>query len=201
MGLDIVVILAIFFAFVIGAVFGGMAAFIFRRVMFNRQIRIAERKAAKMIAEARDESRVVLNDAQEEARKAKASVDAEYRERRSELQRQENRLIQKIENLDRKLESVEQRERGMAGKEKEIESIRGQLGEVRDRQLKQLELISGLSSAEARQQLLDAMQGEMAQETARRLREWEIKLKEEANGKAQGILSQAIQRSASEIVT
>ena len=201
MGLDIVVILAIFFAFVIGAVFGGMAAFIFRRVMFNRQIRIAERKAAKMMAEARDESRVVLNDAQEEARKTKASVDAEYRERRSELQRQENRLSQKIENLDRKLEGVEQRERGMAGKEKEIESIRGQLGELRDRQLKQLELISGMSSAEARQQLLDAVQVEMEQETSRRLREWEIKLKEEANGKAQEILSQAIQRSASEIVT
>ncbi len=201
MGLDIVVILAIFFAFVIGAVFGGMAAFIFRRVMFNRQIRIAERKAAKMMAEARDESRVVLNDAQEEARKTKASVDAEYRERRSELQRQENRFGQKIENLDRKLESVEQRERGMAGKEKEIESIRGQLGELRDRQLKQLELISGMSSAEAREQLLDAVQVEMEQETSRRLREWEIKLKEEANEKAQEILSQAIQRSASEIVS
>jgi ribonuclease Y len=201
MGLDIVVILAIFFAFVIGAVFGGMAAFIFRRVMFNRQIRIAERKAAKIMAEARDESRVVLNDAQEEARKTKASVDAEYRERRSELQRQENRLSQKIENLDRKLESVEQRERGMAGKEKEIESIRGQLGVLRDKQLKQLELISGMSSAEARQQLLDAVQVEMEQETSRRLREWEIKLKEEASGKAQEILSQAIQRSASEIVS
>jgi len=201
MGIDIVAILAIFFAFVIGVVFGGMAAFIFRRVMFNRQIRIAERKAAKLLAEARDEARVVLNNAQEEARKTKTSVDAEYRERRSELQRQENRLTQKIENLDRKLESVEQRERGMANKEKEIESIRSQLGELRDRQLKQLELISGMSSAEARQQLIDAMQVEMKQETSRRLREWEIKLKEEANEKAQEILSQAIQRSASEIVT
>ena len=201
MGLDLIVILAIFFAFVIGAVFGGMAAFIFRRVMFNRQIRIAERKAAKMMAEAGDEARVVLNNAQEEARKTKASVDTEYRERRSELQRQENRVSQKIENLDRKLEGVEQRERNMAGKEKEIESIRGQLGELRDRQLKQLELISGMSSAEARQQLIDAMQVEMEQETSRRLREWEAKLKEEANEKAQEILSQAIQRSASEIVT
>ncbi|HEY51049.1 MAG TPA: ribonuclease Y [Dehalococcoidia bacterium] len=201
MGLDVIVILAIFFAFVIGVVFGGMAAFIFRRVMFNRQIRIAERKAAKMLGEARDEARVVLNEAQEEARKTKSSVDAEYRERRSELQRQENRLSQKIENLDRKLESVEQRERGLAGREKEIESIRGQLGELRDRQLKQLELISGMSSAEARQQLIDAMQVEMEQETSRRLREWEIKLKEEADEKAQEILSQAIQRSASEIVT
>jgi len=201
MGLDLIVILAIFFAFVIGAVFGGMAAFIFRRVMFNRQIRIAERKAAKMMAEAGDEARVMLNNAQEEARKTKASVDTEYRERRSELQRQENRVSQKIENLDRKLEGVEQRERNMAGKEKEIESIRGQLGELRDRQLKQLELISGMSSAEARQQLIDAMQVEMEQETSRRLREWEAKLKEEADEKAQEILSQAIQRSASEIVT
>ncbi|MBU2536154.1 MAG: ribonuclease Y [Chloroflexota bacterium] len=200
MGLDLIVILAIFFAFVIGAVFGGMAAFIFRRVMFNRQIRIAERKAAKMIGEARDEASVVLNNAQEEVRKTKASVDTEYRERRSELQRQENRLSQKIENLDRKLEGVEQRERNMGGKEKEIESIRGQLGELRDRQLKQLELISGMSSAEARQQLIDAMQVEMEQETSRRLREWEAKLKEESNEKAREILSQAIQRNASEIV-
>ncbi len=201
MEIDVVVILAIFFAFIIGVVFGGMAAFIFRRVMFNRQIHIAERKAAKLVAEARDEARVVLNNAQEEARKTKTSVDAEYRERRSELQRQENRLSQKIETLDRKLEGVEQRERGLAGKEKEAESIRSQLGELRDRQLKQLELISGMSSAEARQQLIDAMQVEMAQETSRQLREWEAKLKEEATEKAQEILSQAIQRSASEIVT
>jgi len=42
---------------------------------------------------------------------------------------------------------------------------------------------------------------EMEQETSRRLREWEAKLKEEANERAQEILSQAIQRSASEIVT
>ncbi len=202
MGTDIVVIIAILFVgIVIGVVIGGMAVFTYRRFMFTRQIRIAERKAARIMAEARDEARVVLNDAQEEARKTKSSVDAEYRERRSELQRQENRLSQKIENLDRKLESVEQRERNMANKEKEIDSIRGQLGELRDRQLKQLELISGMSSAEARQQLIDAMQVEMTQETSRRLREWEAKLKEEADEKAQEILSQAIQRSASEIVT
>ncbi len=202
MGTDIVVIIAILFVgIVIGVIIGGMAVLTYRRFMFNRQIRIAERKAAKMIAEAGDETRVVLNNAQEEAKKIKATVDAEHRERRSELQRQENRLSQKIENLDRKLEGVEQRERSMAGKEKEIDSIRGQFGELRDRQLQQLELISGMSSAEARQQLIDAMQVEMKQETSRRLREWEAKLKEEANEKAQEILSQAIQRSASEIVT
>jgi len=200
MGIDVVVILAIFFAFIIGAVFGGMAAFVFRRVMFNRQIRIAERKAAKMVADAGDEARVVLNGAQDEAKRIKATAETEYRERRSELQRQENRLSQKSENLDRKLEGVEQRERSLASKEKEIDSIRTQLGEVRGRQLKQLELISGMSSAEAKEQLVEAMEVEMQQETSRRLHEWETKLKEEADEKAQEILSQAIQRSASEVV-
>ncbi|GAI58741.1 unnamed protein product, partial [marine sediment metagenome] len=198
MGIDVV--LAIFFSFLIGVIFGGMAAFISRRIMFNRQIRIAERKAAKMMAEARDEARVVLDGAQDEAKRAKTTTETEYRERRSELQRQENRLSQKIENLERKLESVEQRERSLVSKEKEIDSVRTQLGELRGRQLKQLELISGMSSAEAKQTLVEAVEVEMQQETSRRLREWEIKLKEETDKKTQEILSQAIQRSASEVV-
>jgi len=193
-------VLAIFFSFVIGAIFGSMAAFLSRRVMFNRQLRIAERKAARMVAEARNESKGVLHEAQEEAKRIKATTDAEYRERRSELQRQENRLSQKSENFERKLEGVEQREHNLAGKEKEIESTRGQLGELKSRQLKQLELISGMSSTEARQTLLETMETEIQQETSRRLREWESKLKEQTDEKAQEVLSQAIQRSASEVV-
>jgi ribonuclease Y len=200
MELGIASVLAIFFAFVIGAIFGAMAAFLSRRIVFNRQLRLAERKAAKMVAEARNESRNILHEAQEESKRLKSSTDAEYRERRSELQRQENRLSQKTENLDRKMEFVEQRERGLAGKEKEIDSTRDHLVELRDKQLKQLELISDMSSSEAREKLLEAMEVETRHEASRRLREWEAKLQQEADEKAQDILSRAIQRSASEIV-
>ena len=84
--------IAIFFSFIIGLIFGGMAAFLSRRMVFNRQLRIAERKAARMVAEARNESKGILQEAQEEAKKNKAAADTEHRERRSELQRQENRL-------------------------------------------------------------------------------------------------------------
>jgi ribonuclease Y len=193
-------VLAIFFSFVIGVIFGGMAAFLSRRLVFNRQLRIAERKAARMVAEARIESKNVVQEAQEEAKRIKASVDAEYRERRTELQRQENRYAQKLENLERKLEGVDQRERSLGSKEKEIESRSSHLNELKDRQLKQLELISGMSSTEARQALLDAMEAELRQETSRRIWEWESQLKEESDERAQEILAQTIQRSASEIV-
>ncbi|MDO8568311.1 MAG: ribonuclease Y [Dehalococcoidales bacterium] len=188
-------------SFVIGVVLGAMVAFLVRRMVFNRQLRLAERKAARTIAEARNEAKTIIEGSQEEAKKSRASAEVEYRERRSELQRQENRLSQKSETLDHKLEGVEQRERNLNNKEKEIDSVRNQLVELRDKHLKQLETIAGMSSEEAKQTLLSAMEGEIRDEGARRLRQWEAKLKEEANEKAQEILALAIQRSASDIVS
>ncbi|HEY33444.1 MAG TPA: ribonuclease Y [Dehalococcoidia bacterium] len=188
-------------SFIIGTVLGGAIVFFWRRMAINRQLRAAQRKAARILAEARVESRELLDQAKEDAEKAKSSAEADYRERRSELQRQENRLQSKTENLDRKTESVAQRERGLANREKALETTKAQLEEARDKQLKQLELISGMSSAEAKDILLERMESEMNEEASRRLREWETKLKAEADIKAQEILTQTIQRSASEVVS
>ncbi len=198
--MELLGILGLFFSFIIGVVFGGMAAFLSRRMVINRQLRIAQRRASKTVAEARLEAKDVLHEAKQEATKIKTGADTEYRELRAELQRQGNRLAQKSDTLERKLEDVQRRERNQVGREKEIESFHAQVSEIRDKQLKQLELISGMSSAEAKQSLLVAIEVEMQEETSRRLREWEIGLKEEADKKAQDILSQAIQRSASEVV-
>ena len=88
--MDAIYYIALFFSLVIGLIFGGLAAFFSRRFMFNRQLRIAERKAAKMVAEARNESKDILQVAQEEAKRLKSAADSDYRERRSEIQKQEN---------------------------------------------------------------------------------------------------------------
>ncbi|MEA2085555.1 MAG: ribonuclease Y [Chloroflexota bacterium] len=202
MGMETVTtILFSFSVLIIGVIFGGMVTFFSRRMLINRQMRIAERKAARMVAEASVEVKNMLNEAKQAAEKTKQASDAEHRERRAELQRQENRLTQKGETLEHKLEVAESREKSLANKEKEIESVRSQLGEVKDRQLKQLELISGMSSDEAKQNLIEAMEIELQQEASRRVRQWEAKVKEEASEKARGILSQVIQRCASEVVT
>jgi len=198
-GIDVV--LAVFFSFTIGVVFGGMATFLFRRMLVNRQLRIAQRKASRIVAEAGAESKNMLNEAKQEAEKIKSVADAEHRERRTELQRQESRLSQKTETLEHKLEGVEQRERNLSNKEKEITSIRSDLEEIRNRQLRQLELISSMSTAEAKQTFLDTIETEMRDEASRRLWEWEAKLKEESDKKAQEILSQALQRCTSEVVS
>jgi ribonuclease Y len=188
-------------AFIIGIVLGALALFFFRRVLIGRQLRIAERKAARTVAESRIEAKNIVDEAKQEAEKVKNTAETEYRQRRSELQRQENRLTQKIDSLDRKLENLEHRDRNLNNREKEIEAMRASISEIRDKQLKKLEEISQLSTADAKKILLENMEAEMKEETGRRIRDWEAALKQQSNEKTQEILAMAIQRSASEIVS
>ena len=197
--MGIVYYIALVAVFIIGLIGGAAATFLVRKTIVNRQLRIAERKAARIVAESRMEAKNVLREAKQEVDRLKSKTEGEYRERRAELQRMENRLSQKTDTVERKLGSLEQREQSLTAKSREVESVRTQLVDIRDKQLEQLELISGMSSAEAKQQLIDAMEDELKGEASRRLREWEVKLKEEINEKAQEVLSQAIQRCASEV--
>jgi len=194
-------ILTILFSFIIGAVSGAAFIFFFRRFRLTQEMRAAERKAARLVAEAELKAKETVRETKEEVAKLKSVAEAEYQGRRTELQRHENRVAQKEIVLEQKIGGVDQRERNLANKEKQIDSIRAQLEEARNRQLSQLELISGMSSAEAKQALLEAMETELREEASRRLRQWEAELKDEADKKAQEILSEAIQRSASEVVS
>jgi len=195
------VYIALIAMFVIGVIAGGLIVFFFRRMAVNRQLRAAQRKAARAVAEAREEAKGVLNEAKVESDKVKATAEGEARQRRVEMQRLESRLASRTEAVERKLESLEQRERNLNNKEKGVDAIRSELAELKGKELKQLEVVSGMSNAEARQMLLERVEAELKDEAARRLREWEVKLKEETAKKSQEILAQAIQRSASEIVS
>jgi ribonuclease Y len=193
--------IALIAMFVIGVIAGGLIVFFFRRMAVNRQLRAAQRKAARAVAEAREEAKGALNEAKVEADKVKAAAEGEARQRRIEMQRLESRLASRTEAVERKLESLEQRERNLNNKEKGVDAIRSELAELKGKELKQMEVVSGMSSAEAKQTLLERVEAELKDEAARRLREWEAKLKEDADKKSQEILAQVIQRSASEIVS
>ena len=194
--------LAMFVAsFVIGVVAGGAVALVWRRVVIDRQMSIMERKTSRMMADARVEAKGLLDEARREGDKIKVAAEAENRERRAEIQKEEQRVTQKLDSLERKLDAVDQRERGLTNREKELDSVRDSLDELKQKQLEKLEAVSGMTSAEAKQVLQEAMQIELRDETSRRLKEWEIAIKQEADKKAQDILSQVIQRCASDVVS
>ena len=184
-----------------GFVIGGMVAFLVRRALATRRIRAAEREAEALLAEARTKHKEALLEAKEEAIKIKSQAEAENRERRAELHRQERRLSQKEESLDKKVEAVERRESGLIAKEKEAEGLRAQLQELKQKQIKQLELISGMSSAEAKELLIKAVEDEVREDVSRRIREVEAQLKEESDERAREVLAIAIQRCATNVVS
>jgi ribonuclease Y len=194
------IVIGLFAAFIIGGVMGAMTAFLSRGLFANRQIRAAQKRAVRIVAEARAQSKEVVNEARVEIDKIRQTAEAESRERRLELQRQENRLTQKEVQLDHKLEEADGRERQMLTKEKELDGIKDNLTELKEKELKELEAISRMTSEEAKQELLSEMDAELKLEANRRMREWETKIKDEAQERARDILAQVIQRNASEVV-
>ena len=183
-------------AAVAGVALGGLSAALLVIVLRGHRIREAEKNAADLLIEAKTKHKEALLEAKEEAIKIKSQAEGEIRERHADLNRQAKRISQREENLDRKSEALERRDRNLAGKEKEADGLRAQLEELRQKQIQQLELISGMSSAEAREVLIKAMEDEVREDAARRVREIEAEVKQESDERAREILAQAIQRCA-----
>jgi ribonuclease Y len=172
-----------------------------RQILANQQLRKTQNEAKKLLDEASAAHEDMLKKAREEAVKVRAAAEADSRERRFELQRLERRFAQKEEKLERKLEGLDRREHGISNREKEIEAVKVQLEELRAKQLQRLELISGVSSEEAKQELLGAIEQEIHDDASRRVRDWETRIKEQIDEKSREILSTSIQRCATDVVS
>ena len=187
---------------VVGTGAGVAAGYIIRKNIAEAAIGTAEAQAQKILDEAAKaaeaKKREAVLEAKEEILKMKNEVEREHRERRQELQRLERRLLSKEETLDRKIESFERKEEQLSKKEQEIESLRQNLEETLQKELAELERISGLSTDEARELLLKQVEEEVQQEMAQLIKEIETKSKEEAEKRAREIITLAIQRCAAD---
>lgn len=194
-------ILLLIISGICGLLIGAAVAYFLRQSIATKSLKSVEEKSALLIEEAKAKHKEMLLEAKEEALKVRSGVDNEYRERRLELQKQERRLVQKEENLDRKVETMEKRERALLSKEKDINSMQQQVEELRQKEIKQLEIIAGMSTNEAKEFLLKKMDQEIQEDVSRRIRLAEQRIREESGIKATEILSQAIQRCATDVVT
>jgi len=196
LGIPVIILVIMGITYII---LGGLIGFFVRQILSTKTFKAAEIEAKRLIDEANVRSKQIELEAREEGNRLKAEAENELKERRVELQRLERRLAQKEETLERKLDSAERREHSLAIKEKEADAIRAQLEELRNRRLHELEQVSGMSSAEARQLLLQHIESEIRDEASRRIRDFEAKFKEEVEAKARDILATAIQRYASDV--
>jgi ribonucrease Y len=177
----------------------GIGVFIYRNSVASR-IRQSEADARLLLESARSEQKDVILRAKDEALQMRNEAEAQLREARGSLAKQEERIQRKEENFDRKLEGLERRERQVQSRERQIEQLQQEAEQLRGRQRTELERISALSQDEARAIILQKVEAEARDDSARKIREIEQSTREEADKTSRKIIGLAIQRCASEYV-
>lgn len=185
-----------------GAFYGGTVV---RRRLDEAVTGSARERAKQLLEDAEREAeglrKEAVLEAKEEIHRLRSELDRETRERRSELQRLERRMLQKEETLDRKTEQLERREETFSRKEKELERSLHRAHELQRQQLAELERVSGMTVDEARTVLLQAIEQESRHHAVKLIRDIEHEAKEEAERRARWLVSEAVQRVAADHVS
>lgn len=186
--------------------------YLIRKYTVESKVINAEKMANKIIEEAKKEAetakKAAILDAKDNLYRSKADFEKETKERRIELQNLEKRLTQKEENLERKLDlldrkdiEITKRENAVKNKENAAVELEEKYNNLIAEGKKHLEKISGLTSEEAKKQLIASMKEEARHESSKFIKNIEEETKTLADKKAKEIISTAIQRCASECST
>ena len=188
----------------VALVFGAGAGFLIRRLVAERKIGSARAEADRVVAEAAKKAEAVkkekLLEAKEEILQKRNEAEAELKERRAEVSHTERRLSQKEDTLDRKSEALDRKNEQLDQKIKENEELQVKINNALAEQQSTLEKVAGLTAEEAKEELIERVEGEVKHELAQRLDELDSQFKEEADAKARNILALAIQRCATDQV-
>jgi ribonuclease Y len=176
-----------------------------RREKKNREtVGNAEEKARAIIDDAlrtaETKKREALLEAKEEVLRMKNESEKETRDRRSELQRYEKRVLAKEESIDKKASALENREARLTAKEDDLKKKHAEADRVLGQRVQELERIAGLTSEQAKEYLLKTVEDEVKTDTARLYKELESRARDEAGKKAKEYVVTAIQRCAADYV-
>ena len=174
---------------------------VYRSRVDGKRVENAKEEANTVIAQAEDERRRILLEAQEEVLKLRTAGESEIKEQRQELNRLERRYLQREEQLEKKNESLENQRMVLVDKESKVEETLGEVNELKEQQVKTLETTAGLSVEEARELVVKEGEEKARHELARRTYDLEREYKVTAEENARRIITLAINRLATDVVS
>ncbi len=183
--------------------------YLIRRFLAEGKVRDAETQAQAIIEQAKKEAETRHRSAELEAKdllyKMRQEFEQQTKDRRLEITNLEKRLSQKEENIDRRLDLLEKKEKdielkqeGVRRQEEGFKAKEGQLHALIAEEKDRLQKIASLSLEEARQILLARLNEELNQEKAVLIKKQEEDLRQQTEKKAAEIISLAIQRCSVE---
>jgi len=201
-------VLSIAAALIVGIVIAFFAVKFFKGKNFEK----SKQNAKSILDNAELEAKNIIKEAkltaQEKALNIKTEVENELNTRRMELEKLNDRYLQreefinnkeqtidkKAENLEKQYEELKNKEKALEGKVLELENMKGSI-------IKELEKVSGLSKDEAKQELKKKLVDEARNEAFITLKNIEQETKDNAEKKANEIVSLAIQKYSADITS
>jgi ribonuclease Y len=192
--MDFIVAAVVAVALVAGVVVG----FVARGLLANQAIQNAQEKAGRIVAEARTQQKELILTAKDEKLRLQREAEDEARAKRAELSGLESRLLARDEQLDMRADMLEQRDRKLLDREREFETSRQDLARAQQDHVAALERVSGMSAAEAKAQLLEAVREEADRDAVKLTKSIEREAREEGEERAREIVLTTMQRIAAD---
>ena len=203
------IVLSCVITFVVTAVIAGVVAFklgiSYRKRIAEAELGAAEEQAKKILNDAAraadSKKKEALIEAKDEIHKLRSEADRDIKERRGEVSRQERRLAQKEESIDKKTDNLEKKEEILQKKLAEADKTLAEAEVIKKSQLESLERISGLTSEQAKTQILSLLEEDLVHEKAVMIANYKQQAIDEADANAKKLISLAIARLSADQVS
>ncbi len=167
---------------------------------------LAETDALRASAEA--EAAAIMRQAEvsaEQADRSRQEVEAEIRsvkdeirQLRGDLERRENRLAEREQRIDAEARKLDERAASLDAAREEMDRRQAQLDRLDAERREVLERVAGLTSGQAKAELVGAIENQAKREAALIVRDIEAEASKNGQRRARQIITLAIQRLASE---
>ncbi|MBN1963435.1 MAG: DUF3552 domain-containing protein, partial [Anaerolineae bacterium] len=194
-------ILALIVVGLIGLAVGGAAVWIVVNNQANNRLREAEMEATRLVSDAQERARQLEDETKEEGRRIEREANQTAERRRKDLDREEERLQRRREDLDKRIERLDRREQQLNKRQSRLDKRQNEIDTLHEQRTAELQRVAEMTTEEAREHLLEAVEADARADMARRIREIEAELKITADDKARKLVSLAIQRVASEHIS
>ena len=191
----------VFLLLALAGVLGIALGYFLRFIISMGQKGSMELQIRKMMLDAEEKAKKVIEEAQERGEARVAEMTTEYKEKERDLKATEERLVRKEELIDSRQLKLDGEEAALAKKAEEVAAAKEKAASLVAAQQEKLEKVAGLTKEEAKSALITSIEKQYETDLEGRMRKLEISSNERLEQKARDILTTAVHRLGNSVVS
>ena len=156
-------------------------------------------KAEDLIRKAKNEAADIVLKAKKEAGSIADKSQQEEEARRKDWRQTEKRLSERETSLHNRFDQLEKRSEKLTNKEREIDDLKLEIHQIRDKQQEKLEKIAGLTKLDAKDKLIKMTEKDIKDDLVGLITKEQKELRRDIDETAQALLVTAMERMSSEV--